>query len=574
MKNPQVAQILERMADVLEFQNEMPFKVNAYRKASRTIGELAEDVEKVWQEGRLDQIPGIGKGLQEKIEQFLSTGQIPQLDEMMQKVPKDLFELLTIQNFGPKTAAMAYKQLGVETLDDLRKVIEDGRLATLPGMGEKKVENIRKGLELKQTADSRISIGIAWPIVTNVISHLQDQAGSLIGRISPAGSVRRNRETVHDIDILAETDQGPEVIKIFTSMPGVTQVLGAGNTKGSVMIDNRFQVDLRAVPKDSYGAAQQYFTGSKDHNVHLREIAKKLGYKVNEYGVFAGEKKLAGENEEEIYRLLGMTWIPPELREDRGEIEAAVNNAIPELIALEDIQAELHVHSVHSDGKLTVTDMAEEVRAHGYKYMAFCDHSKYAVYAGGLDEGRLLKEIEEIRLLNKKYRDFRILAGIEVDILPDGSLDFADEILKQLDFVIASIHSAFKTDPTGRTLAALRNPFVDVIGHPTGRLISRREGFEVDIDAVIAAAAETGTALEVNSYWDRLDLSDLNVKKAIDQGVKISINTDAHHPEHLPMMSLGVGTARRGWAKKTDVINAMSYEELRKWQKRSGMSQQ
>lgn len=569
MKNPQVAEILDKMADLMEFQNEMPFKVIAYRRASRSVAELGEDIEKVWQEGRLGEIPGVGKGLQVKIQEYLSTGRIDQLEEMLKVAPRELFQLLTIQNYGPKTAALAYKQLGVETLQDLKKVIEDGRLATLPGMGEKKVENIRKGLELKQTADSRLSIGIAWPIVDGVIEHLKKQAGSLMGRVSPAGSVRRSRETVHDIDILAETDHGPELVQIFTKMPGVTQVLGAGDTKGSVVMEGRFQVDLRAVPGVSYGAAQQYFTGSKEHNVHLRELAKKLGYKINEYGVFEGEEKIAGENEEELYRLLGMEWIPPELREDRGEIEAAQSHALPELIALSDICAELHVHSTNSDGKLTLTEMAETVRSFGYSYMAFCDHSKYAVYANGLDERRLLKEIEEIRRLNEKYSDFKILAGTEVDILPDGKLDFADEILSQLDFVVASIHSAFKTDPTGRTLAAIRNKYVDVIGHPTGRLISRREGFEIDVDAIIAAAAETGTALEINSYWDRLDLSDLNVKKAIDKGVKISINTDAHQVEHLGMMALGVGTARRGWAKKSDVINAMSYEELRKWQKRN-----
>lgn len=568
MKNQQVAEILEKMADLLEFKGEIPFKIAAYRKASRTINDLTEDIETIWQEGRLAEIPGVGKGLQGKIEQFLAEGKIRQLDELLEQVPRDIFELLSIQNFGPKSVALAYKKLGVETLDDLEKVLDDGRLATLPGMGAKKVENIRKGLELRKTAGSRISIGIALPIVDEVISYIKEKAGSKIGRISPAGSVRRNRETVHDIDILAETDHGGEVIEIFTHMPRVTQVLGAGETKGSVVLDDRFQVDLRAVKSESYGAAQQYFTGSKDHNVHLREIAKKNGYKINEYGIYKSEDKVGGEDEKDIYHLLNMSWIPPELRENRGEIEAALKDALPELVTVQDIKADLHIHSTYSDGQLTIEEMAEQVRSMGYSFMAFCDHSKSAVYANGLDEKRLLQEIQEIRQLNEKYDDFVVLAGSEVDILPDGSLDFSDEILAQLDFVVASIHSAFKTDPTMRTLAAMENKYVDVIAHPTGRLISRREGFSLDMDQVIAKAAETGTALEVNSYWDRLDLSDINVKKAVESGVKISINTDSHHPNHLSMMALGVGNARRGWAKKSDVINAMTLDELRAWQKR------
>lgn len=568
MKNQQVAEILEKMADLLEFKGEIPFKIAAYRKASRTINDLTEDIETIWQEGRLAEIPGVGKGLQGKIEQFLAEGKIRQLDELLEQVPRDIFELLSIQNFGPKSVALAYKKLGVETLDDLEKVLDDGRLATLPGMGEKKVENIRKGLELRKTAGSRISIGIALPIVDEVISYIKEKAGSKIGRISPAGSVRRNRETVHDIDILAETDHGGEVIEVFTHTPRVTQVLGAGETKGSVVLDDRFQVDLRAVKSESYGAAQQYFTGSKDHNVHLREIAKKNGYKINEYGIYKSEDKVGGEDEKDIYHLLNMSWIPPELRENRGEIEAALKDALPELVTVQDIKADLHIHSTYSDGQLTIEEMAEQVRSMGYSFMAFCDHSKSAVYANGLDEKRLLQEIQEIRQLNEKYDDFVVLAGSEVDILPDGSLDFSDEILAQLDFVVASIHSAFKTDPTMRTLAAMENKYVDVIAHPTGRLISRREGFSLDMDQVIAKAAETGTALEVNSYWDRLDLSDINVKKAVESGVKISINTDSHHPNHLSMMALGVGNARRGWAKKSDVINAMTLDELRAWQKR------
>ncbi len=568
MKNKDVVDILLKFADVLEFKGEAPFKVNAYRRAAWNISDV-EDVEKLWREGRLGDVPGVGKALVEKLDQFFRTGHIRQLDEHLENVPKDLFDLLSIQNFGPKTAALAYKELGVETVDDLRAVVEDGRLANLPGMGPKKVANIKKSLELFETAQKSISIGMAVEIVAEVIAWLQENAGDKIGRISPAGSVRRYKETVHDIDVLVETNDGEAVIELFTQFPKVTRVLGAGATKGSVLLDDRFQVDLRAVPAESYGAARQYFTGSKAHNVKLREIAKKQGFKINEYGIFKGEAKIGGESEERIYHALDMDWIPPELREDRGEIEAAAEHALPELLTLDDIRADLHAHTTNSDGQHTLEELVGMMRRRGYAYMAVCDHSKSVFYANGMDEGRLLEAVEAIRRLNAEMSDFTVLAGAEVDILSDGALDYSDDVLAQLDFVVASIHSAFKQDPTARTIAAMENRYVDVIGHPTGRLISRREGFVLDMDRVMEAALRTGTALEVNSFWDRLDLNDVNVRKAVSKGVKLSVNTDAHHQRHLPMMALGVGTARRGWARKQDVINTFPLDELRRWQKRN-----
>ncbi len=569
MHNKKIAEIFNQIADILEFKGELIFKINAYRKAARAIGDLSEDIQSLWRDGRLSEIPGVGKGLQEKIDEYFTAGQISELQELAQHIPSGLFELLSVQNFGPKTAALAYKELGVETLADLRRVIEDGSLAKLPGMGAKKVENIRKGLEFRLAAEERLSIGLAVPIVEAVVAKLREKLGNKIKRLSPAGSVRRGRETVHDIDLLAESEHGAEVVDAFVHLPGVTQILGAGETKGSVIFDGRVQMDIRVVPTPSFGAALQYFTGSKDHNVHLREIAKKLGYKINEYGIFKDEQQVGGEREEDIYSRLGMCWIPPELREDRGEIEAAQNNNIPTLIEPKDILADLHAHSTYSDGLLSLEDMAKAMRAMGYRYMAFCDHSKSATYANGLDANRLLEQVERIRSLNKKLKDFTILAGCEVDILADGSLDFDDEILAQLDFVVASIHSGFKSNPTQRTIRAMQNPYVDVIGHPTGRLISRREGYEIDVKAIIETAAETGTALEINSYWDRLDLSDVNVRVAIEKGVKICINTDAHHQEDVAMMRYGIATARRGWARKEDVINTFTLEQLKKWQKRN-----
>ncbi|MBN1561440.1 DNA polymerase/3'-5' exonuclease PolX [candidate division KSB1 bacterium] len=568
MKNNEVADILEKFADVLEFKGDVGFKINAYRKAARAIVDLGDDIEKLWRENRLGDIPGVGKALQEKIDQFLRSGRIRQLDEHLATVPRELFQLLEIQNFGPKTAALAYKELGVETIEDLQTAIDNGSLASLPGMGAKKVAKISKSLELHARAEKEISIGMATIIVAELMDYLREKAGDKAQRMSAAGSVRRNKETVHDIDILVETDYGEEVIKLLTEFPRVTRILGAGATKGSVLLDDRHQIDLRAIQSQSYGAAQQYFTGSQAHNVKLREMAKKAGYKINEWGIFRGDEKVGGENEEDIYRIIGLQWMPPELREDRGEIEAAAENRIPRLVALEDIQADLHMHTTKSDGQHSLEHLVEYVRQRGYRYMAVCDHSKSAIYANGQSEQRLLQTIADIRSLNEKLENFTVLAGIEVDILADGSLDFSDDILRQLDFVVASIHSAFQTDPTDRTIAAIENKYVDVIGHPTGRLISRRQAFELDMDRVIAAASKTGTALEVNSFWDRLDLNDINVRKAVSGGVKISINTDAHHEKHLRMMALGVGTARRGWARKEDVINTYSLDQLRAWQKR------
>ncbi len=569
MKNKQVSDILEKFADVLEFHAESAFKINAYRRAARAVLEISDDIESLWKDNRLSTIPGVGKGLQRKIEQYLSNGSISQLDDYLDKSPKELFDLLSIQHFGPKTAALAFKELGVETIADLHAMIDNGTLATLPGMGKKKVENIRKSLELREQASGRFSIGMALPIAYHVIEYIKEKAGDKINRISPAGSVRRFRETVHDIDILIETEHGREVIEQVTKMPEVTRVLGAGETKGSVVLKDRFQVDIRAIPGESFGAAVQYFTGSKEFNVRLRELARKKGYKISEYGIFKDDTKVGGRVEEEIYQKLGLAWIPPEMREDRGEIQAAQKNNLPQLIEFDDVLGDLHVHSTYSDGRESMEAMVEAARRKGYSYIAFCDHSQTTQYANGLSEERLFKQIEEIQQLDERYSDITVLAGSEVEILMDGSLDFPDHVLGKLDFVVASIHSGFKSNTTERTIAAMQNKFVDVIGHPTGRLISRREPFDIDMEAVVKEAAKTGTALEVNSHWDRLDLKDTHIKTAISGGAKICINTDAHESESLGQIMFGVGTARRGWAQSSDVINTWPLEKLKQWQKRS-----
>jgi len=562
MKNRIIASMFEKISDVLEFQGEIPFKVNAYRKAARIIGDMQEDIEDVWREGRLKDIPGIGTALAGKIEEFLTTGKMSKYEEVVSSVPTGLIELLEIQNLGPKTVALAYKKLGVENLGDLKRVIADGSLAQLPGMGQKKVGNILKGIELYERAQERISIGVALPLVEELIGELK--ARTKIEKIQVAGSTRRMKETVGDIDILVETEHGADVIQTFVHLPQVTRILAAGDTKGSVIVEDRIQVDLRAIPKESYGAALQYFTGSKAHNIHLREIAKKNGLKINEYGIFRGDEKIGGAEEQDVYHALNLDWIPPEMREDRGEIDLAAQHKLPRLIEQRDIQGDLHVHSKWSDGGATIEEIARAALAKGYRYIAISDHSKSVKYARGLEEERLLQKLEEIKAVQEKFPELTILAGTEVDILSDGTLDYPDEILAQLDIVIAAIHQGFKQQVTERMLAAMDNPYVFIVAHPTGRLISKREGYVIELDKVMKKAAETGTVLEINSYYDRLDLSDVNARRAQEMGIKLSINTDTHQLYQLDMIKLGVGVARRAWLQPEDVINTYSLEELLK----------
>ena len=562
MKNRIIANMFEKIADVLEFQGEIPFKVNAYRKAARVIGDMQEDIEDVWREGELTKVPGIGTALAGKIEEFLTTGKMSKYEEVVSSVPAGLIELLEVQNLGPKTVALANKKLGVESLNDLKKVIADGSLAQLQGMGEKKVENILKGIELYEKAQERISIGVALPLVEELIEELKTRIK--IEKIQVAGSTRRMKETVGDIDILVETDKGAEVIQTFVHLPQVTRILAAGDTKGSIIVEDRIQVDLRAIPRESYGAALQYFTGSKAHNIHLREIAKKSGLKINEYGIFKGDKKIGGAEEQDVYHALNLDWMPPEMREDRGEIDLAAQHKLPRLIELKDIQGDLHVHSKWSDGGSTIEEIARAALEKRYRYIAISDHSKSVKYAHGLEEERLLQKLEEIKAVQEKIPEIRILAGAEVDILSDGTMDYPDEILAQLDIVIAAVHQGFKQQVTERMIAAMENPYVFIIAHPTGRLISKREGYVMELDKVMKKAAETGTVLEINSYYDRLDLSDVNARRAQEMGIKLSINTDTHQLYQLDMIKLGVGVARRAWLRPEDVINTYSLEELLK----------
>ncbi len=565
-KNREIAEIFDKIADILELLNENPFRIRAYRNAGANIRELTEDIEDLAGRGELTEIPGVGPDLAGKIKEFISTGKIEDYEKLRKRVSEELTGLLDIQGLGPKTIIKLNKELGIKNLEDLERALETGEVLKLRGMGEKKVGDIRRGIELFKKSRERIPLGIALPLAEDIVRRISKIPGTKGTAI--AGSVRRMKETIGDIDILTESRDGERVVKAFTSLPFVKEVLAAGDTKGSVVLENGIQVDLRVVEPESYGAALLYFIGSKAHNIKLRTIALEKGLKINEYGIFRGDKKIAGETEKGIYETLGLQWIPPEIREDRGEVEAAQYGKLPELVKLEDIKGDLQMHSIWSDGKATIEEMALKAKGLGYEYIAMTDHSPSSRIAGGLSIERLYEKKREVDALNKKLKGIKILMGSEVDIKSDGSLDYPDEVLKDLDIAIAAVHSGFKMDMesmTRRIVKALKNPFIHFLVHPTGRLIGRREGYEVDMDEVIRTAKEYGKALEVNSHYLRLDLNDINVRKAVNAGVKIAISTDSHAPDELDMMRLGVATARRGWAEKKDVLNTMRLNELSKW---------
>jgi DNA polymerase (family X) len=563
VKNREIAALFDRIADALEIRGESGFKVVAYRKAARILQDMTEDVEIVARDGRLESIPGIGSGLAGKIEEYIKTGGMAKYREVMKGVPEGLLGLLEVQGLGGKTIHLMREKLGVGGLEDLKRAIADGSLAGLYGMGEKKVENIRKAIEARERVAERISISEAAVVADGVIAYLQGAPG--ISRVSAAGSLRRMKETVGDIDILACGKDGAGIIRYFVRHPDAVRVLAEGETKGSIVVraeETERQVDLRIVRPEEYGAALLYFTGSKAHNITLRGLAKDRGLKISEYGVFRGAKRLAGREEEDCYKVLGMPWIPPEMREDRGELELALEGRLPRLLEASEVRGDLHVHTRASDGVLSLEEVAEHARKMGYAYVAVCDHSRAAHYAHGLDERRLFAQGREIEALNRRLRGFRLLKGVEADILADGSIDLADGLLAGLDFVVAAVHSGFKKNVTERMVRALANPHVRTIAHPTGRLISGREGYDVDIDRVIEAAARRGKALELNAYPDRLDLDEHNLKKAKERGVRITLGTDTHFAEGFRMMRFGVGIARRAWLERKDVLNTLDADGL------------
>jgi DNA polymerase (family 10) len=559
----EIADIFDRIANSLDILEENRFKIRAYRNASRNLRELTEDVKDIAERGELSKIPGIGKDLAEKIREYVANGKIKYYEELNEKVPRELVDLLAIQGLGPKMLSKLFKELRVKKLADLEREIYGEEILKLHGMGKKKIEDIKRGIQIFKESKKRVNLGIALPIAEDIVNAVNKIPGA--EKATFAGSLRRMRETIGDIDILTQSEDGKRVIESFTKMPFVKNVLVSGDTKGSVILRNGTQVDLRVVGPESYGAALQYFTGSQAHNVKVRTIAVKKGLKINEYGLFHGNKKIAGETEADVYEKLGLSFIPPELREDRGEIEAALRGRLPALLEPQDIKGDLHVHSNWSDGKCRIEEMALMAKRFGYEYIAITDHSPSARIANGLSIERLYEKKEELESVRKKVKGIRVLMGSEVDILSDGSLDYPDSVLKDLDVVIASVHSGFKMERakmTNRIVNAIKNPFVHFLAHPTGRLIGERDPYDVDLEQVFKTAKEYGKAIEVNSHYLRLDINDINIRKAIDMGIRLVISTDSHNTDQLKLMSLGVATARRGWATKTDIINTMKFKEL------------
>jgi len=566
MTNQEIARIFNHIADILEIQGEIVFKVRAYQKAAETIANFAGDISNL-SEKELAELPGIGKAIAEKTRELVETGKLKYYEDLKKSEYAPLVELLQIQSVGPKHARLFYDRLGVKSISDLEKAAKQGKIRKLAGMGEKTEENILKGISALKKHKERIPIGEILPKVEIIFAELKKLKE--VKDILIAGSLRRFKETIGDADILIASDKSKPIMDAFVKLPQVARVLSQGETKSSIITKDGFQVDLRVVEPDSFGAAAHYFTGSKAHNVKIRTMAVRKGIKVNEYGIFRGKKKIASKTEEEVYKVFGMQWVPPEIREDWGEIELALKHKIPALVELKDIKGDLQMHSTWSDGWNSIEEMAQAGIDCGYEYIAITDHSPTLGITQGLTEDRIYKQIEEIKKINKKYQNFRILTGIEVDIRDNGQLDLPHSVLKELDIVVASIHTKFnlpKEQMTRRIIKALENPVVDILGHPTGRLLGKREPFEVNMEKIIEAAKANKKVLELNGCPDRLDLTDIYLKQAKEKGVKIVISTDSHKNLHLKeWMRYGVGMARRGWLEKKDVVNTLPLEKFLKF---------
>ncbi|MBI5150820.1 MAG: DNA polymerase/3'-5' exonuclease PolX [Candidatus Omnitrophica bacterium] len=575
MRNKDVADILERMGTLLEIKGEIVFKTRAYYKAAETIAGLPEDIETVRKEDRLTEIPGIGQALAEKISQYLDTGRMQAYEELIKEIPEGLLDVVQVPSVGPKKAKLFFAQLKVKNPDDLRKAVEAGKLAGLPGIQEKTIENIRRGLKIVREGQERMHLGTATQVAEEFVAALRKL--SEVKDIVAAGSLRRGRETVRDIDILIDSTDPQKVMDVFVHLPQVKSVNAHGETKSSILTHNNIQVDIRVVEPKSFGAALLYFTGSKDFNIKLRQIAIKKEMKVSEYGIFSvkgeHERMLAGKTEADCFKALGLPYVPPEMREDFGEEEffdlicRDRSRPVPALVELKDIQGDLHVHSTWSDGQNTIAQMAQAAAAKGYKYLAVSDHSPRLRVAGGVSPEDLKKKKKEIDGLNAKSKDLHILFGTEVEIDSDGNLDYNNAVLSGFDFVIAAIHSGFEQSSehlTKRLVKVCQNKYVHAIAHPTGVHLGKREPYQFDFKEVCKAAVDHNVCLEINAFPIRLDLNGANVYHARKYGVKFVIDTDAHRAEHMDYMKFGVTTARRGWLRKEDVLNTLSYNELMK----------
>lgn len=568
MENIDIARIFDDIADILELKGENRFRIRSYRRAARVIRDMPEDAKTLVAEGRITEVQGIGASLAEKIEDIIKTGTTQFYEEVKKDAFYHLTELMNIPGVGPKLAVKLNQKLGVETVDNLEEAARQGKLHSLEGMGEKLEEKILKGIEQYRRSTGRFTISDASTYAEAIVRTLKEIKG--VSRIDIAGSLRRMRETIGDIDILVISKSAGPIMDAFTSMDSVADVVAKGDTKSSVLLRSGIQVDLRILPQASYGAALHYFTGSKDHNVVIRDRGKRMGLKVSEYGVFdtRSEKRIAGKTEKEVFKAVGLPFIAPELRENNGEFEAAERGILPHLIELSDVKGDLQMHTKATDGTNTIEEMARYAKGLGYEYIAITDHSKAVRVAGGLDDKELAAHIKAIRKANRKMDGIEILTGVEVDILKDGSLDISDEVLSECEVVMAAVHSGFnmpRDEMTARVKRGIGNPLVNILAHPTGRIINEREPYEIDIEEIIRDAKAQGIALELNSYPTRLDLKDIHCRAAKEAGVKISTNTDSHADLQMRNMRYGIATARRGWLEPEDVINTYSLARLRKF---------
>jgi DNA polymerase (family X) len=575
LSNQDLASIFTHIADLLEIKGEIIYKILAYRKAADSLENLASDAAAYWQAGQLDQIPGVGKAIAEKIDELLRTGKLEFLERLEQEVPPTLVELLQVPDIGPKKVSLFWKQLGVTDLAGLEASAQAGQLRGLPGMGEKSEARVLSGIQAVRRRSGRIPLGKAWPFAQEMLAFLKAIPG--VVDASTAGSLRRMRATVGDIDLLVAAQDSRPVMEAFVNHPQVLAISGQGETKASVEFQHGIHAQLWVHPPERWGTALQYATGSKDHNVRLRELALKQGLSLSDQS-FARQdgSEILCATEEEVYDLLGLPWIPPELREDRGEVQAAKSGGLPRLVERGDVSAELHSHSTWSDGRLSIRQMAEAAIERGYKVYAITDHSGSLGVAQGLSLDELKAQRTEIDAVQAELGDaIRLLQGAEVEIRADGSLDYPDDALAALDIVVASLHSSLRQPReqiTQRLLNAIRNPHVDIIGHPTGRMLPNREAADLDMAAVFAAAADSGTALEINAHPARLDLDDVYSRRAVELGIPLSINTDAHSPGDMDLLFFGVATARRGWVEAENVINTWAPERLMAWLQSRGSS--
>lgn len=562
--NAKVSSILSEIGEILTIKGDR-FRSRAYNMAAQRIRGLTEDIREIKERDELQNIPGIGKSIAKTIKEYLETDESKVLQELRESLPRGVLEMIELEGIGPKNALRLHHELNIVSLETLEEAAKNQQIRKLKGFGPTKEANILKAIQEYRQRSTRFLLGEVLPVIQGILTYMKTNKD--VRYVEVAGSARRRKETVGDLDILVSSNDPEEVTRHFVTMPPLLRVLGQGPTKSSIILKNMLQVDLRVIPPESYGAALQYFTGSKEHNVKLRGIGVKAGLKLNEYGLYNRENDelIEAEDESKIYDELGMKWMPPELREETGEIEAAIQDKLPNLIEYNDIKGDLHLHSNWSDGKTDIETMIQKAIQMKHQYIAITDHTKRLAITNGLDEKRLLKQMKEIDALNEKYPEINVLKGTEVDILRDGSLDISDEVLRELDWVVASVHSSFKLtedEMTERIVAAIHNQYVNTIGHPTGRLIQKRSPYQLNIDRVLDAAAEQNVAMEINCFPDRLDLNDVNSRRAMEKNVLLTLGSDAHAPTEMELLPLGVSVARRGWLESKNIVNTLDVKKV------------